>query len=340
MVAVALMVGAAMPRHAESQGSPAGRPLVGDTVEASARVVPDTVTVGAPFRVIIDVRSSREVTVQFPSGPDSGGAIEALDPRTVTAASGDSTAIDLTASYRLAAWDIGQQSIALGNLTIRGPRGVRTVPVGDLNVVVASILPPPPSSPAARRPKPARPVFPELEPWWRWWAIGASALLVLTALWLLVRRWHCRRRRRPPQLGPLGVAEHGFVELDRLGLVDAGECGRYVALLAEIVRSYLARRLGHATLSSTTAELVSELRGDSRVPIERLRALLTETDLVKFANRAATAERARALNAEARALVADIERSVTAAAAATTADPRPAAARRPTPARRVSGHAA
>ena len=330
-----------LPRLALGQISAAARPLQGDSVEASIRVVPDTVTIGAPFRVVLHVRTSREVTVQFPPGPDSGGSVEALDPRTVAAATGDSTVTDLTASYRLAAWDVGQQSIALGNLTIRGPRGVRAVPVGDLTVLVASTLPPPgpASSSSARRPKPARPIFPAIEPWWRRGAIAALALLAILALWLIVRGWRRRRRRPAPVVGPFAVAERGFLHLDRLGLVDAGECGRYVALLGEIVRTYLARRLGHAALSSTTSELVSELRADAHVPIERLRALLAETDLVKFANRPASPDRARALGSEARSIVTDIERSVATAAAA-TADAVSPTGRPSSRGRRVSGHAA
>jgi hypothetical protein len=295
--------------------------------------------VGAPFRVVIAVRAPRGLTVQFPPGPDSGGAIESLDPRSVEASHGDSAFTELTATYRLAAWDVGRQSIALGNLVTRGPDGARPVALGDLAVFVASTLP---ASSAARQPKPARPVFDDRVPWWKRWEVGVAALVALASIWLLLRYW--RRRRRRPRLapaGPLAVAQREIADLERLALIDAGECGRHVALLAEIVRTYLARRLGHASLADTTTELMAELRGDSRVPEERLSAFLTETDRVKFARYAMPIDRARALDGEAKALIADVERATDAASAAAAAEVAAArAARRARRAAGGAGHAA
>ncbi len=332
----AACVGLALPTSAVGQASGPGGPLRGDTLVADVRVQPDTVTVGAPFRVTVHVRAPRGVTLQFPVGPDSGGSVELLDPRTVTRGTGDSIATDVTevtASYRLAAWDVGRQSLGLGPLVTHGPAGVRSLPLGDLSVVGASSLP---ASAGERRPKGARGIFPEHGPWWTRWAIAAAALALLLILALAVRHWRRRRRRPPPPVGAFAVAQRDFADLDRLGLLDAGECGRYVALLAEIVRTYLARRLGHATLSATTSELVGALRGDARVPLDRLQATLSETDLVKFANRSASQAQARALSGEARGLVADVEREVTSAEAAVPLSPAEMRARGLTPPRRVS----
>jgi hypothetical protein len=254
----------------------------------------------------------------------------------VEASRGDSAFSDITATYRLAAWDVGKQSLALGNLVIRGPDGTRPVALGDLSVFVASTLP---ASSASRQPRPARPVFDDQLPWWKRWEVGLAALITLAIIWRLIRHW--RRRRRRPKLGaagPLAVAQREFGDLEHLALIEAGECGRHVALLAEIVRAYLARRLGHASLADTTTELVGELHGDSRVPEERLWSFLTETDRVKFARQPVPIDRARALDAEARALVADVERATETAAAAAAAEV--AAAREAARARRAAGHAA
>jgi hypothetical protein len=242
---------------------------------------------------------------------------------------------DITATYRLVAWDLGRQSLGLGSLVTRGPDGAHPVPLGDLSVFVASTLA---GSTAARQPRPARPLFADAVLWWKRWQIGLAILTALAILWLIIRAWRRRRRRAPVPVGPFAVALRQFADLDHLALLEAGEQGRYVALLAEIVRMYLTHRLGNASLSETTTELESQLRGDNRVPVERLQALLTETDLVKFARRALPAGRANALGSEAKALVAEIERASQAATAAAAAEA--AAARAEAKVRRATGHAA
>jgi hypothetical protein len=83
--------------------------------------------------------------------------------------------------------------------------------------------------------------------------------------------------------------------------------------VVEVVRSYLARRIPDAQLSYTTSELLGVVEKDARVPIDRLRALLTETDYVKFAGQPVSTERARAAAAAARTLVADIDAAIAAA---------------------------
>jgi hypothetical protein len=334
-VMVVLVWAAAVAAPLSSSGQPPGAAGPGDTLQATVRILPDTVVIGAPFRVLIRVRAPRGLTVQFPPGPDSGGAIEALDPRTVEAGRGDSVMSEVTATYRLAAWDLGQQSLVLGSLVTRGPSGASPIPLGDLSVFVASTLP---ASPAARRPRPARPLFADDNPWWKQWEVALAALAALATLWLILR--HLRRTRRRPTVpvGPYAVAEREFANLDHLALLEAGERGRYVALLAEIVRTYLTRRLGHASLSETTTELVAELRADTRVPVERLCTLLIETDLVKFARAPVPIDRPRSLGTEARAVVAEIERGFDVAAAAIDAEA--AAARTAAKVRRASGHAA
>src|SRR5439155_677048 len=83
--------------------------------------------------------------------------------------------------------------------------------------------------------------------------------------------------------------------------VDAGERGRYVALIVEVVRDYLAARYAKAPLSHTTTEVLAALHGERAVPNERLAHVLTEADLIKFGRRPVTAERARELGRAARA---------------------------------------
>jgi hypothetical protein len=102
-------------------------------------------------------------------------------------------------------------------------------------------------------------------------------------------------------------AEREFARVERMGLLEAGERGRFVALMVEVLRDYMALRLPGALPSLTSTELVRFLRSRSDLPVPRLATVLTEADLVKFARRPVTAERAREIGHEARAIVSQVE---------------------------------
>jgi hypothetical protein len=146
--------------------------------------------------------------------------------------------------------------------------------------------------------------------------MAGAALVLGVLLWLLLRWWRRRARRRPAAESPVEQANDELQVIDRLGLIEAGELGRYLALLAEVVRVYIVRRVPSAKLSATTHEMLAGLAADGRVPIERLRGFLTEADLVKFARATPTAERARLLGVVARELVTEIDAAINAADAA------------------------
>ena len=109
-------------------------------IQRGVVVRPDTVTVGDPFVVAVRIRAPRGATIEFPSVPDSGGAVEAIDPLQVTT-SADSTAFEQTAYYRLAAWDIGRRSIPLEEVLVKSGAITRRVSLADLAVFVRSVLP-------------------------------------------------------------------------------------------------------------------------------------------------------------------------------------------------------
>ena len=106
---------------------------------------------------------------------------------------------------------------------------------------------------------------------------------------------------------PFADAEREFERVERLGLVEAGERGRYVALMVEVLRNVSRRdAIPDAHPSLTTNELLIAVRDNRFVPVNRLALVLADADLVKFARRATTAERARELGAEARGIVAAV----------------------------------
>lgn len=288
---------------AASAAGAQGDPL--SAVRLGVAVRPETVTVGDPLLLSVRVQAPAGATIEFPAGPDSGAALQAtasrrVEPRAVPGV------IEQTASYQLVAWDVGDLSPGLGDVVIRLGGAERRVPLGDVQVHVRSVLP---ADTTLRVPKPPRPPLEVPMPWWqRWWPVILAAVLALLLAWWLWRRR--RRRGAPGAEDAIAFAEREFARVEALGLVDAGERGRHVALMVEVLRDYLARRLPEARASLTSSELIAALRASRLVPHSRLAAVLEEADLVKFARRPLSAERARELGREARGVVRDVERAV------------------------------
>lgn len=290
---VALMLGAgAGALEAQRQGAEI-------PVRAGVTVAPDTVKVGDPFRVTVGVRAPLGATIEFPRATDSSSAVQSLDP-VVVRTSGDTTAVEQYADYRVAAWDVGAQAIRLEDVIVRYNGAERRIPVSE-QVFVASVLP---ADSAQRVPKPPRALF-ELNPfpWWLVAALIAAAIITGVLIWWWIRR---RRKAKPAiVVDPYTHAQAEFQRIESLRLLDAGERGRYVTLMIEVLRDYLAARYAEAGLSLTSTELQRALRGEAFIPEERLARLLIDTDLIKFARRPVSGDRARELGREARAIVTD-----------------------------------
>lgn len=293
-----------------------------DAVRIGFSVAPDSVTVGDPLELRIRVSAPAGATIAFPEAPDSTGPVQAIGTRSVSrpAAQG---AVDQTAIYKLAAWDIGDLPVRLGDIVVTLGSAERRIPLGDVTVRAVTVLP---ADTTLRVPRPPRPPLEVSVHWWkRWWPLlVALALLALLAWWW----WWRRRRRRPAGADVLDAhafAEREFTRIEALGLLEAGERGRYVALMVEVLRDYLALRVSDARASLTTGELLFALRQSRVVPTARLGPLLGEADLVKFARRSVTVDLARELGREARAIARDVEKALTAESAAATGTDRKAA---------------
>jgi hypothetical protein len=268
-------------------------------VKAGVTAAPDSVRIGDSFRVTVGIRAPRGATIQFPRTMDSAASVQSLDP-VVVRTSADTTATEQYADYRVAAWDVGAQAIRLAEILVRVNGVERRVAVAG-SVFVRSVLP---ADSAQRIPKPPRPLFEfSAFPWWLWALIVAAVIAIGLLIW-----WWIHRRRRMPKpvvvVDPFVHAESEFQRIEALGLIDAGERGRYVTLMVEVLRDYLAARHTEASLALTSTELHRAVREVTSVPQDRLTRLLTDADLIKFARRPVSSERAREIGREARAIVA------------------------------------
>jgi hypothetical protein len=298
MAAVLAIVG--VPATRAVAQAPAGAPDVDSVGRVTARVVPDTVTVGQPFEVLLRAIPPKGRQAIAPAVPDTGGLVEPLDPVRVTRL-GDTILV----RFRLIAWQPGVLTIPLAPVIMRRSTSDVQVPL-DVRVVVASVLP---ADSADRVPKDARALFPPAVRWWeRWWQWALGLVLIIAAIFLL-ERW--RRRDRTPKVvieTPLARAEAAFARLDARQLLASGEGGRHVALAAEIVRQYLADVEPSLALALTNRELLTAVAPVEGMPDRQLRTLLDAVDAVRFGGTRVDAGTVQRVSGMARELVRDIDR--------------------------------
>jgi hypothetical protein len=287
----------------QGAAAPPADPSHSGVVQMGAVVQPDTVTVGQHFVLRLRVRAPKGAEIGFPVGPDSSVAVEAVDPRREQVAA-DTTAVERTAVYRLVAWRTGAQHIALGAVVISAGGVDRRYAAPDAAVVVVSVRP---RDSSGTVPRDAQAVFLAPAAIWPWLLGGLLFLLLL--MWSIM--YMARRRSRfDVRSRALVIARDAFLRIDKLGLLDAGERGRYVALHVDVLREYLSSRIPGAARSLTTTELLAALQADAPVPLPRLVPVLAAADLIKYANRPVTSEHAMELAKEARVLVSATEQAV------------------------------
>lgn len=270
--------------------------------QVTARITPERPAIGEPISIELRVRAPVGSEIRFPALPDSSEVVEPLDPRAIRDAS-TASVLDRTAIYRLIAWDTGQRVVRFGDITV-GRDGAETrYPVRLPTLQVRSVLP---ADSTGRVPRAARALIAVGGGWWRW----VIALVVVGVLgWFSWRAWRRRARARADQ-GPdaAALADDGFAHAAKLGLVEAGEHGRFALTHVEVMRRYLAARFPQAGPSRTAREVAEALVGaDFPILPERVADLLLRTEPIAFARAAVSADEAREIAGEARAIVRDVE---------------------------------
>ncbi|MCU0626168.1 MAG: DUF58 domain-containing protein [Gemmatimonadaceae bacterium] len=293
LLAFALLLGA---RTAVAQSADATPPTPAP-VRLGVRLVPETVTVGAPFTVRARVALPATWRVVQPPEPDTGGTVEPLDPPLVRdSVQGGERVTDI--SWRFLAWQPGTHAVPVASLLLRDGSVTRELPV-QASIVVRSMLP---ADTARRQPRPARAPIDAPVRWWPRVALAIAVLLLLGILaWVARRVLRARRERAARPRTPLEVADAAFARLVARDLPATGEARRHVALAGEILRDFLGARLGlPASLATGEAMLVS---GPAvGVHGEALGEFLARVDRVRFSTDPVSVHEARALVDEARRL--------------------------------------
>ncbi len=133
-------------------------------------------------------------------------------------------------------------------------------------------------------------IFDDYKHYVYWGLIGL--VLIIALIWFLKSRKKSEEEIViVPTKSPLEEALDSLSELDKKLLWQNNEVKKFYSELTDIVRSYIERELKISALEKTTDELIetlSDLNDAETIDtnkgfIEKLRALLQEADLVKFA---------------------------------------------------------
>jgi hypothetical protein len=177
----------------------------------------------------------------------------------------------------------GEQQITFKPLTVPVQSQIKDADLRHARDITSTEDPPPP---------------PERSPLlWLWLALPAVLLLTLAGVLLA---------RRRAVLRPASALRKALRECDHLAamrLPEKEHAKSFVVLVTGIVRRYLERRFDLPARRQTTAELLRSVDGRADMDEESkrwLRDFFTQTDVVKFAGGAASAERCGALMEEVR----------------------------------------
>jgi hypothetical protein len=123
---------------------------------------------------------------------------------------------------------------------------------------------------------------------WIAWIVAAVTLLSLALVIWLIRKKKLLQlfpTRELPRLSPYEEAMEQLAQLEKQRLPDGGLAKEYYTRLNDILRLFIFRQLGIASLSETNEELIGQLRPLPITPaqFDELAETLHMSDFVKFA---------------------------------------------------------
>jgi len=276
-------------------------------VHLEAHTAPDSLTVGDRLTLELSVDAPHGMDVRFPDTVPANDKSDLLDrtitsptdaaqqtgnktsPKSADKANDKGRAADgrdhWTARYTLAVFGVGDVALAPWHVTVRADSLYAIASTDSIRVTVDTVLTDSLAQAKIRDLKPQE-GLPLSE--WPWIAGGIAAVALAVAL-----VWWLRRRRRPQaaiipfvrQRPADEVALEALRRLETQRLTLEGRFKEHYVVLSEILRRYLEDGFGVAALEETTEEMCYDLgrHGFDRAPVQQVRALSDEADLVKFA---------------------------------------------------------
>lgn len=148
-----------------------------------------------------------------------------------------------------------------------------------------------------------------------WYALLVLLIIGLILYFVLRKKKEAEEKVIVPALPPFDEAIQKLHELDEKLLWQNNQVKEYYSELTEIVRGYIERELKVPALESTTDELIetltdfndSESISTTKETIKKLRGLLREADLVKFAKSKPLSEQIEVNRKEAEEVVTELK---------------------------------
>lgn len=246
----------------------------------AATIRSDSVTVGDPALLVLEVPRAEGESVRFPDTLALTGDLEYLGPASV--APEDRVPGIAAAAYHVTAWRPGEHALPAITVPVNGPEGTRTVRLEPPVLRVGSVLPSDTAGVEPRPPKdvlgPDRTILP---------ALILLALLISAAI--AIGRWWARRRAsgragEGPAVRPAEAALAALDGIQEAGLLNRGEVKEYYARTTRVLRDYLNAVEPAWGAGLTTAEIDAQVDPGLR-PVEKreLLTVLFRADRVKFA---------------------------------------------------------
>lgn len=239
-------------------------------------------TVGDEIPLTLTLRYAKELSVALPN-------ITTLGPFTVKKLEKTSTLegdeIVQSLFFTLTTFSVGETTIPSVRVDFRRPDGtVGSVVSQEIPVRIRSVL-----DDAIQDIREAKPPMRIMERnYTLLWIAGVAAALGLAAVMLIrsLRRHEALRQQIP--VAPRSPAEIALQHLESLagaGLLEKGLWKEYYSRISDVLRRYIEARKSFAAMEMTTAEIFRALKSPSTEssPLGLLRAVLEESDLVKFA---------------------------------------------------------
>ena len=148
-----------------------------------------------------------------------------------------------------------------------------------------------------------------------WYVLLALVLIGVLLYVVLKKKKEIAEEIIVPEIPPFEEAIQKFHELDEKLLWQNNQVKEYYSELTGIVRTYIERELSIPALESTTDELIDTLNDFNEINsiattkenIQKLRGLLRESDLVKFAKSKPMAEKIELSRKEAEEVVNELK---------------------------------
>lgn len=290
--------------------------------EADARLSADEVTVGERFLLTLRATTPPDGgAAHFPDAADTTafGDLEVIGVRARGSAAGggvDSIVYEVT-TFALDTALVPSFPVAI----VREGDTLRAA-TPPIALPVRSLVPEGTEAPRDLAPLVDFPRSP-----WPWVALVAGLLALAALLWYALRRragGEPAPAAEPPPLPPLDEALARLRVLESADLAEPAAVKPFYVELSDTLRRYLARRVDVPALELTTRELIQALEHRRGLPPEgpaRLRSILVEADMVKFADRRPPAASARARLREAHDLLVETEAALAPPPEAASATP-------------------